>query len=284
MNLSASEQLAYSTVRIECEYEDGTTGTGTGFFFKFLENSENGQHIPVVITNKHVVKDPDHGEAKKGRLILNTANEDKTPNDRDHFQVYYENFRESWRFHPDEDVDLCAMPIAPFLKGAEDKGKKLFYIPLNHKLIPPKSQLEELSGLEEILMVGYPNGIWDSINNKPIYRKGVTATHPNLDYNGKKEFLIDAACFPGSSGSPVFIFNEGGYRDKKGNTYMGTSRILLLGVLYAGPQHTVSGEIKIIDVPVSQKPIVLSTIPNNLGIIIKAERIKELEKQFEEKK
>lgn len=282
MNLSASEQLAHSTVRIECEYEDGTKGTGTGFFFRFLENPENGQHIPVVITNKHVVKDPKHGDAKKGRLIMTIANEDNTPNNRDHFQVYYENFRESWRFHPDDDVDLCAMPIAPFLEGAKTKNKKLFFIALDHKLIPSGAQLEELSGLEEILMVGYPNGIWDSINNKPIYRKGVTATHPNLDYNGKKEFLIDAACFPGSSGSPVFIFNEGGYRNKKGNTYMGTSRILLLGVLYAGPQHTASGEIRIIDVPVSQKPIVLSTIPNNLGIIIKAERIKELEKQFEE--
>jgi hypothetical protein len=29
MNLSASEQLACSTVRIECEYSDNSTGTGT---------------------------------------------------------------------------------------------------------------------------------------------------------------------------------------------------------------------------------------------------------------
>ena len=188
MNLSASEQLAHSTVRIECEYEDGTRGTGTGFFFRFLENPENGQHIPVVITNKHVVKDPEHGDAKKGHLIMTTANEDNNPNNKDHFQVYYENFRESWRFHPDEDVDLCAMPIAPFLEVTKTKNKKLFYIALNHKSIPSDAQLEKLSGLEEILMIGYPNGIWDSTNNKPIYRKGVTATHPNLDYNGKKEF------------------------------------------------------------------------------------------------
>ncbi|MEB0261247.1 MULTISPECIES: hypothetical protein [unclassified Mucilaginibacter] len=89
--------------------------------------------------------------------------------------------------------------------------------------------------LEEILMVGYPNGIWDQINNKPILRRGITATHPNFDYNGQKEVMIDTACFPGSSGSLVFIFNEHGYQDKKGNITLGSSRVYLLGVLFARP-------------------------------------------------
>ncbi|MEA3313418.1 MAG: serine protease [Caldisericota bacterium] len=211
---------------------------------------------------------------------MTTANENGEPNDKDHFQGFFSDFENFWRLHPDDDVDLCAMPIAPFINAAKEKNKNLFYIPLDKKLIPSAQQMEQLSGLEEILMIGYPNGIWDNINNKPIFRKGVTATNPNFDYNGKKEFLIDAACFPGSSGSPVFIFNEGGYRDKNGNMYIGASRVLLLGVLYAGPQHTVEGEIKIIDVPVSQKPIVFSTVPNNLGLILKAERILELEELF----
>jgi len=100
-----------------------------------------------------------------------------------------------------------------------------FYISLDKSLISTCQQLSDFSALEEILMVGYPNGIWDNVNNKPILRKGVTATHPNFDYCGKKEIMIDAACFPGSSGSPVFIFNEGSYRDKRGNMYMGASRV-----------------------------------------------------------
>jgi len=275
MNLSVSEQLAYSTVRIECEYSDNSMGTGTGFFFKFLDNKENDLHVPVVITNKHVIRN-----ATKGRLIMTTANENSKPNDKDHFQGFFNDFENIWRLHPDNDVDLCAMPIAPFLNKAKEKNKVLFYIALDKKLIPSAQQMEQLSALEEILMIGYPNGIWDKINNKPIFRKGITATNPNFDYNGKKEFLIDAACFPGSSGSPVFIFNEGGHRDKKGNMYIGASRVLLLGVLYAGPQHTVEGEIKIIDMPVSQKPIAISTVPNNLGLILKAERILELEGLF----
>jgi hypothetical protein len=274
-NLSASEMLAYSTVRIECEFDNGS-GTGTGFFFQFLNDPETGTHIPVVITNKHVVTG-----AKKGRLIISKKDANGNPNDNDHFQVFFENFESLWRMHPLDDVDLCAMPIGPFLNEADKKGDNLFYIPLDKSLIPSQEQLNDLDALEEILMIGYPNGIWDETNNQPIFRKGVTATHPSKNYGGKQELMIDAACFPGSSGSPVFIFNNGGYVDKKGNTRMGSTRIILLGALYAGPQHTAKGEIIIENVPVNQKPVPISRIPNNLGIVIKSERILELEKLFE---
>jgi hypothetical protein len=274
-NLSASEKIAYSTVRIECDYNDNSSGTGTGFFFQFLKDETTGSHVPVVITNKHVIDG-----STKGRLIFTKANANNEPLDTQHFEVYFDNFETLWRKHPDIDVDLCAMPIAPFLREADKNGEKLFYISLDKSLLPTNQQLTDFSALEEILMVGYPNGIWDNINNKPILRKGITATHPNIDYCGKKEFMIDAACFPGSSGSPVFIFNEGGYRDKNGNTFMGASRVILLGVLYAGPQHTAQGDIQIINVPTVDKPIAISRIPNNLGLIIKSERILELENLF----
>ena len=264
--------------RIECQYNDGSSGTGTGFFFKLLENKENNTYIPVIITNKHVING-----ASQGQLLFTKANNDNEPTDREHYIARFNNFESLWINHPNQEVDLCAMPIAPVLNEVEITKEKLFYIPLDMSLLPTEEQLKEISALEEILMVGYPNGIWDSINNKPIFRKGVTATNPILDYNGKKEFLIDAACFPGSSGSPVFIFNEGGYRDKNGNTYMGKSRVILMGVLYAGPQHTTTGEVRIIDVPTVQRPISITTIPNNLGLIIKAERIIELERLFRQK-
>jgi len=274
MSLSISEQLTYSTVRIECELKTGGTSTGTGFFFNFLEDKANNNHVPVVVTNKHVIKN-----ASKGKLIITKANEKGEPIDTEHFTIALDNFESFWRLHPEDDVDLCAMPIAPFLHEAQKRGDKLFYIPFTKDLLLTEKHKEELTALEDVLMIGYPNGIWDSVNNMPIFRKGTTATNPLIDYNGKKEIMIDIAAFPGSSGSPVLIFNEGGYRDKKGNTYMGTSRIILLGVLYAGPQATATGEI--VMTPNLQRPISVSQIPNNLGLIIKSERIIELEKLFE---
>ena len=134
--------------------------------------------------------------------------------------------------------------------------------------------LSSVDAVEEIIMIGYPNGLWDSTNNMPIVRRGITATNISFDYNGKKEFLIDAACFPGSSGSPVLICNVGAYRDKQGNLNLGSSRVLFVGVLYAGPQLTVTGDIRIVSVPDSQqKAMSVAAIPNNLGYIIKSECI-----------
>lgn len=275
MDLSISEALSYSTVRIECEYKNGDKGTGTGFFFKILNDEAAGRYVPVVITNKHVIKN-----STWGKLIITKADEDHNPLDTEHFQAYIENFESCWRNHPDNDVDLCAMPIAELRRAADKMGEKLFYIPLDKSVLPSQQQLTEFSALEEILMIGYPDDIWDKVNNKPIFRRGITAIHPKFDYCGKKETMIDMACFPGSSGSPVFIFNEAGYNDKFGNINLGTTRVILLGVLYAGPQHTVKGEIKIENVPTSFRPLVISKIPNNLGLIIKSERIGELENLF----
>lgn len=127
-------------------------------------------------------------------------------------------------------------------------------------------------------MVGYPNGLWDKTNNLPIFRKGITATHPKYDYNGREEFLIDAACFPGSSGSPVLHLDVGNYV-RSGILYRG-DRVTLLGILYAGPHYTISGEIEIINVPTVQKPVALTRIPNNLGIIIKSHKILDFQKNI----
>lgn len=265
-NMTLTEQLAHSTVRIECEYQTGGVGTGTGFFFKFAENGPN--HIPAIVTNKHVIQG-----ARKGKFVLTLASPDGKPDLKRHANCVFDNFQNMWLPHPSPKVDLCIMLVAPLLKQAEaNKKPPPFFISLDHKLLPTEEELIDLSLVEDITMIGYPNGIWDAAHNMPIFRKGTTATHPNLDWNNRPEFLIDAACFPGSSGSPVFLLNEGGYMSRKGGIF-GGNRLKLLGVLYAGPQHTVEGDIKIVAVPTQNKPISVASIPNNLGMIIKSREL-----------
>lgn len=36
---------------------------------------------------------------------------------------------------------------------------------------------------------------------------GSTASHPAYNYNNRNEFVIDCACYPGSSGSQVMLYN-----------------------------------------------------------------------------
>lgn len=270
--LSAADQLAHSTVRIECDLNGGGVGTGTGFFYRF--NITGGAHVPAIVTNKHVV-----ANATKGRFLLTLRDANGSPCVGSHQAFELDAFTRYWVPHPDEDVDLCAMPIAPLIHAAEKENRTFFYTTLDKSLIPTMSDVEDMIGLETVTMVGYPNGLWDSRNNLPIFRRGVLATAYKRDWNDRKEFLIDAACFPGSSGSPVLLFDVGSYFSKSGMN-LGASRIKLLGVLYAGPQHTVEGDVRIVHVPTQQRAITVAGIPNNLGIIIKSERLLAFEEIF----
>jgi hypothetical protein len=224
-----------------------------------------------LITNRHVI-----AGAQSGTFFLHLKDAGGGPKRGSKAPVTLDGFEQRWISHPDAAVDLCAMPLAPVLQAAHTKGVAPFLVPLEKSLIPSSSELEALAALEDVVMVGYPIGIWDSFNNMPVLRKGITATHPANDYEGRKEFMIDLACFPGSSGSPVFLFNVGSYAAKDGGTVIG-SRIKLLGVLYAGPQFTAEGNIHIVNVPTHQTAVALSQIPCNLGICIKAERLLEFE-------
>lgn len=262
------EKLCFSTVRIETNNVVGNNCSGTGFFFNLIID-ENV--VPLIVTNKHVVQG-----MIKGRFILTERDKDGAPLYKHHFPISIdERFEKYWIMHPDPLVDICVMPINPIIELAHKQLKKTFFFaPFDNSLIPSKEQLNEIDIAEDILMIGYPNGLWDSVNNMPIVRKGIMATNIALDHNGKREFVIDAACFPGSSGSPVILFNKGGYTDKQGNLNWGNSRLMLLGVLHAGPQLTVTGEIKVVTIPnIQQKTMSVSRIPNNLGYIIKSDTI-----------
>ena len=138
-------------------------------------------------------------------------------------------------------------------------------------LFQSKSILDNLFAIEDVYMIGYPNGLWDEAHNLPIARKGMTATNPVIDYNGKKEFLVDMAVFPGSSGSPVFLYNPNWFTTKKDIQVGG--RIYLLGVLYASPLFEVEGEIVVDNELEANDQRTYSDIPMNLGYVIRIEKV-----------
>jgi len=68
-------------------------------------------------------------------------------------------------------------------------GKTFFYKSIDNSLIPSLELIETLDAVQEVYMIGYPNGLWDAANNMPIVRRGTTATDLKFDYNEKKNFL-----------------------------------------------------------------------------------------------
>jgi len=126
-------------------------------------------------------------------------------------------------------------------------------------------------------MIGCPNGIYDEVNKMPLVRRGITATSIGKKYEGKPYFLVDMACFPGSSGSPVFIYNQSGYFNKKTNSnIVGTGRLFFVGVLFAGPTITNTGQVVL-----SKMPTVQVSSMMHLGYVVRSSEILELEKMVQ---
>jgi hypothetical protein len=267
--LTLVEQLAFTTVRLECTTGAGATSFGTGFFFDCSEVAE--RKMPVIVTNRHVV-----AGSLSGKFHLSAADKDGSPKSGQIVTFELIDFS-GWVPHPDPDVDLCVLPVGRLFKRLYGEGRRFFWRDLDFSIIPSDEEMAGLWALQDVILVGYPVGLWDSKNNMPIFRKGVAATHPSVDYQGRKEFLVDAACFPGSSGSPVLLYRPGLGLVGRGGIKIDGNRpkVKLLGILYAIPVHTVDGNIQVVPLPTQVGQVARSEIPTNLGYVIKAERLKE---------
>ena len=269
------EELSYSTVRITCTLTNGTVSVGTGFVMAFKHDTEKGSFIPALVTNKHVVRD-----SSKISFVL-TEMVDGRPSDG-RFPFDLQISENEWKKHPDPNVDLCALPIGGLLNRLRINNKtvKLTWLPM--EVLATPDQINRMRQLDEVIMIGYPDGISDNVNNQPIFRRGTFATKPSLNYNGKKDFIVDIAAYNGSSGSPVFVkYDAARFDADRASIVVGRqASVALVGVLYAGFQHQVDGRIVPVQIPAAMVPVSISAVPNNLGIVLKADRIRELESLF----
>jgi len=260
---SITEQLLFSTVRIEVEKPLGVEA-GTGFIFSYEKDAKT---FLFLVTNKHVV-----ANATAGRFFF-TLSDGTKPQIGKRFDIQIDRFTERWYGHPEDGIDITAMPLVPLLDAIQAQGKKVFFKSIPHSLIPTEDQIKELDALEEIIFVGYPSGIFDQKNLMPIMRRGITATPPQLDYEGSPIFVVDASVFPGSSGSPVLICNQGSY-STKGGIAIGT-RVLFLGVIAQVVIREEHGEIEIVSIPSGLTPIVKTQQMIDLGIVYKSKAVME---------
>ncbi len=215
------ERLFFTTAKIIVEKERGGKSVGTSFFFDFKLDSGayKDKFSMFLITNKHVVKN-----AKSIVLRFNNSFDRTTALVGDTFSIKIE---EPWYVH--DKLDLAILPFTPILTYIEDIKKCAYFEPITKEIAYTEEKNNILNFIEDIFFIGYPRGIYDSYNNIPIIRKGINATPIIFDYNNLPVFLIDASVYPGSSGSPVFLCDTGGYGLK--NKFYDGTRIVFLGIL-----------------------------------------------------
>lgn len=261
-----AEKLFFATCRIEALIGDNWS-LGTGFFYSVPTVEGEAEFI---VTNRHVVEGatdirftfvnaPPVGDGV--HVDLGRAFQVNVPN----FQLY------QTKFHPNPDVDVAVIPLPEIREVVTKDGMHIFGQFTTPAIAYGVEADIELDALEELVFIGYPNGLHDRVHYLPVMRRGTTATPIEVNHDGEPKFLMDAAVFPGSSGSPVFIYNNGSFPTRDGNVML-ASRIALVGILAAGPTRSVFGEIANIDLGLGVKLDELIGI----GIVYKAEVIDEI--------
>ncbi|MDA8400907.1 MAG: hypothetical protein M0008_12870 [Actinomycetota bacterium] len=215
-----AQQLLFCTSLVQ-------TGTTAGT--AFVWNAQSGSSVvPVLVTNKHVAM-----QSGPGSFSLATSDGVGGVKLGERIDFAHRDFASLWTGHPTAEVDLAATFLGPFINNAAATGRSVFWKGVADELCPTDDVAEnDLDAIEPIVFVGYPNALFDKANLTPITRRGYTATPISLNYNGLSTFLIDASVFPGSSGSPVFVYNESGYRTG-GTFHLAQQRILFVGVVAA---------------------------------------------------
>lgn len=263
---SLAENLLYTTIRIDTKSADGQAGSGTGFIYVHKVGDD---HIPVIVSNKHVVEGFPNGS------MTFTVRDGEHPKQGHGFRLDIGDFSDSWVGHPDPSVDVAVLPLVPLEEHLKQIGVDIFYRAVTPDIVPTAQQVEELDAFEQLVFIGYPNGIWDKRNLLPIMRTGTTATPLSIDFEGQPKFLMDASVFPGSSGSPVFLYNPGMYYSKNGNTTVGT-RLMFVGVVAAVFFRNDIHDIVSIPIPTNnKKAVALSKEMIDLGIVYKSHTVNE---------
>ena len=263
--MSATDKMAKSTVRIECFNAD-CESVGSSFYCVFPLGSLG--NVPVLITNRHVVEG-----FRSIRIVLSTAPDPRQAAPERRRVLMYDQLEEVVYFHDNPNIDLAAILLRPILDRNVDDGSTIYLDDISLSDFAAEGIESRLRFVEDVLVVGYPQGQWDETRNLPLFRRGITASPAMLDYNGEAKFLIDCSIFPGSSGSPVFLYNFPAYVED-GKVNFG-ERCALLGVVSSVLAHNVEGTVEEVDIPTATA-VTISPMPSNLGVVIKAREILKL--------
>jgi|TARA_R110002020_G_scaffold308961_4_gene524505 hypothetical protein len=262
--MAITDDISRSTTRIENTESNGSISTGTGFFWRFSEHPGDFW----VVTNRHVLAEH--------KTLSVTFDLQLAPPKENVKSIIVTNENPNVIEHPDPTVDLAAIWLVPFAQS-EINGTRPRIACITRENLITEDFLNDLTAVEPVLMVGYPNGLYDEANNKPIVRSGITATAAYRKYMGKRQFMIDCACYPGSSGSPVYIYRSNPWKSRStGQLRMGVPPEAFAGVLFSGPFINQKGEIQRFDgSPTDDKINVQSMM--HLGHVIDAREILEME-------
>lgn len=218
MSLNINDQFHIISTLVKTIY-DNTEYAGSGFFYHVYgdKNPENPQWTKIehscLVTNRHILlprvknneKIPEKLIFHLWRIEANKVNWFPVELDQD-------EIIKKTKLHSDPEVDIAVIELGSILQDIITKEPTIGEGPYKSSIITPISMsMEKFPGnnkinvevSDDVLIIGYPRGVYDEHNIFPIVKSGIIASKWGAYFNGKPYFLIDAKLFPGSSGSIV---------------------------------------------------------------------------------
>lgn len=256
------EQLLFATVRIESLNDTGEIlSIGTGFILFRTEEHYNKAYI---ISNKHVLLTSQLFRVKFIKRKKSTTLEP----DLGHTVSFIFRYSDSYiDIHPDANTDIAAIDISGFVEKNQDD---LFFRALNYNMLSTCDE-DFLHVTQNVIFIGYPENRYDLRTNLPLVRTATIASHPSIDFNGMKAFVVDGQVFPGSSGSPVLI-NPCKEQWISGRMPKGENSYKILGIISRTMIR--NNSLQVLNTNLVDNIGVQEVI--GLGIVFKATQIKEL--------
>jgi hypothetical protein len=191
--------IGSSTGKTDCSW------IGTGFLFGYndvKEESDEGEYYVHLITNKHVV-----GGRKEIYLLFNPEGDEAAKK----YKIdLYENGVPIYKSHPDEKVDVSAVPLSmDYYRQlqADQVNLTAFRYDKDSYTIAEMKSLGVTEG-DGVFTLGFPLGLVGESRNYTILRMGAIARINDLLEGSSTDFIIDSLVFPGNSGGPVVLKPE----------------------------------------------------------------------------
>lgn len=197
---------------------------GTGFFiYRKLADKDkqsNGDAIPFLVTNKHVI-------SNKNLIYIRL----KSKNSNKLHTVPVDlivNGEKIYREHSNPQIDIAIIQIS----GDFLKQNNILFCGFDIDENAMTSSVLRKNGIDEgtlIYMLGFPMGLVNENSLFPVCRLGCIARMNEAQINDTKNFLADIQNFPGNSGSPIINKIEI-------NTLEGTKNLnktVLIGIVHS---------------------------------------------------
>ena len=192
MAMGMTVDLMSATVQLEQPLPKGTHTVATGFLI--ADPTPDGRPRTVLITADHVFEGMPGDEATIGWRVKASDGTWTYAPQKIPIRV---KGKPLWTRNPTRDVAALTISAPPeFARAA---------IPLTWLAGDDALAKNELAPGEEMLTLGFPQGLSSNAAGFPILRSGRVASYPIGPSTASPTFLLDFQVFPGNSGGPVWL-------------------------------------------------------------------------------